>query len=125
MLALSLTMMEGKLVSWEKAEGNKLSKGESLVVVESDRDVETCYNDYLATIMVKDGIIAPTYFANSSLSSYFSITSCQNGEDCIECGSCSSGGVHAPSVKGREEGGGISLREEFCKGVEGEHGANG
>lgn len=45
MPALSSTMTEGKIVSWLKSEGDKISKGESVVVVESDKadmDVESC-----------------------------------------------------------------------------------
>lgn len=61
MPALSSTMTEGKIVSWIKSEGDKLSKGESVVVVESDKadmDVETFYDGYLAAIMVDEGGIA-------------------------------------------------------------------
>ncbi|MQL76523.1 hypothetical protein Taro_008936 [Colocasia esculenta] len=61
MPALSSTMTEGKIVSWVKAEGEKLSKGESVVVVESDKadmDVETFYDGYLAAIMVEEGGVA-------------------------------------------------------------------
>ncbi|KAF8376986.1 hypothetical protein HHK36_030358 [Tetracentron sinense] len=61
MPALSSTMTEGKIVSWVKSEGDKLSKGESVVVVESDKadmDVETFYDDYLAAIMVDEGGVA-------------------------------------------------------------------
>ncbi|XP_010912576.1 dihydrolipoyllysine-residue acetyltransferase component 5 of pyruvate dehydrogenase complex, chloroplastic [Elaeis guineensis] len=61
MPALSSTMTEGKIVSWVKAEGDKLSKGESVVVVESDKadmDVETFYDGYLAAIMVEEGAVA-------------------------------------------------------------------
>ena len=45
MPALSSTMTEGKIVSWLKTEGDKIAKGESVVVVESDKadmDVESC-----------------------------------------------------------------------------------
>lgn len=62
MPALSSTMTEGKIVSWVKSEGDKLSKGESVVVVESDKadmDVETFYDGYLASIMVEEGGVAP------------------------------------------------------------------
>lgn len=62
MPALSSTMTEGKIVSWMKSEGDKLSKGESVVVVESDKadmDVETFYDGYLAAIMVEEGGVAP------------------------------------------------------------------
>lgn len=55
-------MTEGKIVSWMKSEGDKLSKGESVVVVESDKadmDVETFYDGYLAAIMVEEGGVAP------------------------------------------------------------------
>lgn len=54
-------MTEGKIVSWMKSEGDKLSKGESVVVVESDKadmDVETFYDGYLAAIMVDEGGVA-------------------------------------------------------------------
>ncbi|CAH8383410.1 unnamed protein product [Eruca vesicaria subsp. sativa] len=62
MPALSSTMTEGKIVSWIKTEGEKLSKGESVVVVESDKadmDVETFYDGYLAAIVVGEGESAP------------------------------------------------------------------
>lgn len=62
MPALSSTMTEGKVVSWVKSEGDKLAKGESVVVVESDKadmDVETFYDGYLAAIMVEEGGVAP------------------------------------------------------------------
>lgn len=61
MPALSSTMTEGKIVSWVKSEGDKLSKGESVVVVESDKadmDVETFYDGYLAAIVVGEGEVA-------------------------------------------------------------------
>ncbi|KAE8100744.1 hypothetical protein FH972_018608 [Carpinus fangiana] len=62
MPALSSTMTEGKIVSWIKAEGDRLSKGESVVVVESDKadmDVETFYDGILAAIVVPEGESAP------------------------------------------------------------------
>ncbi|KAF6147111.1 hypothetical protein GIB67_036830 [Kingdonia uniflora] len=62
MPALSSTMTEGKIVSWIKSEGDVLSKGESVVVVESDKadmDVETFYDGILAVIVVGEGEIAP------------------------------------------------------------------
>ncbi|KAL2631489.1 hypothetical protein R1flu_016175 [Riccia fluitans] len=62
MPALSSTMTEGKIVSWVKSEGDKLNKGESVVVVESDKadmDVETFYDGYLACIVVGEGEVAP------------------------------------------------------------------
>ncbi|KAI3976210.1 hypothetical protein MKX01_019156 [Papaver californicum] len=62
MPALSSTMTEGKIVSWIKSEGDLLSKGESVVVVESDKadmDVETFYDGILAAIVVAEGEVAP------------------------------------------------------------------
>lgn len=55
-------MTEGKIVSWIKSEGDVLSKGESVVVVESDKadmDVETFYDGILAAIVVAEGETAP------------------------------------------------------------------
>jgi pyruvate dehydrogenase E2 component (dihydrolipoamide acetyltransferase) len=62
MPALSSTMTEGKIVSWEKAPGDKVEKGETVVVVESDKadmDVESFYSGYLATILIPAGEEAP------------------------------------------------------------------
>jgi pyruvate dehydrogenase E2 component (dihydrolipoamide acetyltransferase) len=62
MPALSSTMTEGKIVSWEKAPGDKIEKGETVVVVESDKadmDVESFHSGYLASILVEAGQEAP------------------------------------------------------------------
>ncbi len=62
MPALSSTMTEGKIVSWVKSAGDKVEKGETVVVVESDKadmDVESFYEGYLAIIMVAAGEVAP------------------------------------------------------------------
>ena len=62
MPALSSTMTEGKIVSWVKSPGDKVEKGETVVVVESDKadmDVESFYEGYLATIIVDAGGSAP------------------------------------------------------------------
>lgn len=62
MPALSSTMTEGKIVSWVKSPGDKIEKGETVVVVESDKadmDVESFYEGYLATIIVPAGATAP------------------------------------------------------------------
>jgi pyruvate dehydrogenase E2 component (dihydrolipoamide acetyltransferase) len=62
MPALSSTMTEGKIVSWVKAVGDKIEKGETVVIVESDKadmDVESFYEGYLATIVVPAGESAP------------------------------------------------------------------
>ncbi|NEP09273.1 MAG: 2-oxo acid dehydrogenase subunit E2 [Symploca sp. SIO2C1] len=62
MPALSSTMTEGKIVAWEKSPGDKIEKGETVVVVESDKadmDVESFYEGYLAVITVPAGESAP------------------------------------------------------------------
>ncbi len=62
MPALSSTMTEGKIVSWVKSPGDKVEKGETVVVVESDKadmDVESFYEGYLAEIIVSEGGTAP------------------------------------------------------------------
>jgi pyruvate dehydrogenase E2 component (dihydrolipoamide acetyltransferase) len=62
MPALSSTMTEGKIVSWVKSPGDKVEKGETVVVVESDKadmDVESFYEGYLAVITVPAGESAP------------------------------------------------------------------
>lgn len=62
MPALSSTMTEGKIVSWIKSPGDRVEKGETVVVVESDKadmDVESFYEGYLATIVVPAGETAP------------------------------------------------------------------
>jgi len=62
MPALSSTMTEGKIVSWVKSPGDKVEKGETVVVVESDKadmDVESFYEGYLAVIVTPAGESAP------------------------------------------------------------------
>ena len=62
MPALSSTMTEGKIVSWVKSQGDKIEKGETVVVVESDKadmDVESFYEGYLAVIVTPAGESAP------------------------------------------------------------------
>ncbi|HAE05322.1 MAG TPA: 2-oxo acid dehydrogenase subunit E2 [Richelia sp.] len=58
MPALSSTMTEGKIISWVKSPGDKVEKGETVVVVESDKadmDVESFYEGYLAHIIIPAG----------------------------------------------------------------------
>jgi pyruvate dehydrogenase E2 component (dihydrolipoamide acetyltransferase) len=62
MPALSSTMTEGKIVSWVKSPGDWVEKGETIVVVESDKadmDVESFYEGYLGGIIVPAGESAP------------------------------------------------------------------
>ncbi len=69
MPALSSTMTEGKIVSWVKSPGDKVEKGETVVVVESDKadmDVESFYEGYLATIVVAEIETAQQQAAQSS-----------------------------------------------------------
>ena len=57
MPALSSTMKEGKIVSWSKKIGDKVSVGDVLLVVESDKadmDVEAYEDGYLAVITVAE-----------------------------------------------------------------------
>lgn len=58
MPALSSTMKEGKVVSWLKAEGDPISAGEAIMVVESDKadmDVEAFDDGFLAAIITVEG----------------------------------------------------------------------
>ncbi|MDJ0535051.1 MAG: dihydrolipoamide acetyltransferase family protein [Xenococcaceae cyanobacterium MO_207.B15] len=62
MPALSSTMTEGKIVEWAKSPGDKVAKGETVVIVESDKadmDVESFNEGYLAVILVEAGQEAP------------------------------------------------------------------
>lgn len=62
MPALSSTMTEGKITTWLKSPGDKVSKGETVLVVESDKadmDVESFYDGYLGEILVPAGSSAP------------------------------------------------------------------
>lgn len=62
MPALSSTMETGKVVEWTKSPGDKVEKGETVLVVESDKadmDVESFNEGYLAVIMVEAGEEVP------------------------------------------------------------------
>ncbi|MEI6427984.1 MAG: dihydrolipoamide acetyltransferase family protein [Pseudanabaena sp. ELA607] len=62
MPALSSTMTEGKITSWAKSTGDKVEKGETVVIVESDKadmDVESFYEGYLGPILTPAGDSAP------------------------------------------------------------------
>lgn len=61
MPALSSTMTEGKVVSWLKQPGDKIEKGEAIVVVESDKadmDVEAFDSGIMGAIVVDEGGVA-------------------------------------------------------------------
>jgi pyruvate dehydrogenase E2 component (dihydrolipoamide acetyltransferase) len=62
MPALSSTMTEGKIVSWTKSPGDRVEKGDTVLVVESDKadmDVESFAEGYLAIIMSEAGSSVP------------------------------------------------------------------
>ena len=62
MPALSSTMTEGKIVEWLKQPGEKVERGESVLVVESDKadmDVESFHEGYLAVVLMPAGTSAP------------------------------------------------------------------
>ena len=62
MPALSSTMTEGKIVEWLKQPGEKVARGESVLVVESDKadmDVESFQDGYLAAVLMPAGSTAP------------------------------------------------------------------
>jgi pyruvate dehydrogenase E2 component (dihydrolipoamide acetyltransferase) len=62
MPALSSTMTEGKIVEWLKQPGERVERGESVLVVESDKadmDVEAFQEGYLAAVLMPAGGTAP------------------------------------------------------------------
>jgi pyruvate dehydrogenase E2 component (dihydrolipoamide acetyltransferase) len=62
MPALSSTMTEGKVVEWLKQPGDRVARGESVLVVESDKadmDVESFQEGFLAAVIVGAGGTAP------------------------------------------------------------------
>ena len=62
MPALYSTMTEGKIVEWLKQPGDKVERGESVLVVESDKadmDVESFNEGYLAAVLMPAGGTAP------------------------------------------------------------------
>jgi pyruvate dehydrogenase E2 component (dihydrolipoamide acetyltransferase) len=62
MPALSSTMTEGKIVEWLKQPGDRVNRGESVLVVESDKadmDVEAFQEGFLAAVLVQAGGTAP------------------------------------------------------------------
>ena len=62
MPALSSTMTEGKVVEWLKKPGDRVERGESVLVVESDKadmDVESFQEGFLAAVLIEAGGTAP------------------------------------------------------------------
>jgi pyruvate dehydrogenase E2 component (dihydrolipoyllysine-residue acetyltransferase) len=62
MPALELTQETGKLVSWRKKEGEPVSKGDTLLEVETDKavvEVEALADGFLAGVKAKEGDVIP------------------------------------------------------------------
>src|SRR5688572_19995333 len=62
MPALSPTMKEGKITKWLKKEGDKVSSGQAIAEVETDKsnlEVEAYDDGYLVAIVVKEGESTP------------------------------------------------------------------
>jgi len=62
MPALSSTMTEGKIVEWLKKPGDRVERGETVLVVESDKadmDVEAFEEGFLAAVLMEAGSTAP------------------------------------------------------------------
>jgi pyruvate dehydrogenase E2 component (dihydrolipoamide acetyltransferase) len=62
MPALSSTMTEGKIVSWAKSPGDRVEKGDTVLVVESDKadmDVESFAEGFLAILLFEAGSSVP------------------------------------------------------------------
>ena len=62
MPALSSTMTEGRIVKWLKQPGDRVERGESVLVVESDKadmDVESFNDGILANVLMPAGSMAP------------------------------------------------------------------
>ncbi|WP_008310369.1 dihydrolipoamide acetyltransferase family protein [Leptolyngbya sp. PCC 6406] len=97
MPALSSTMTEGKIVSWVKAPGDKIDKGETVVIVESDKadmDVESFYEGFLAAIVVEAGDVAPVGHAIALLAE----TEAEIEAAKAQAASVSSGAAAAPAA---------------------------
>ena len=62
MPALELTQETGKLVSWRKKEGEAVTKGETLLEVETDKavvEVEALADGFLAGVKAQEGDVIP------------------------------------------------------------------
>ena len=56
------TMTEGTIVSWEKKEGDQISKGDVFVKIESDKavlDVESEHSGTLLKVVAREGDLIP------------------------------------------------------------------
>lgn len=98
MPALSSTMTEGKIVEWTKKPGDKVEKGETVVIVESDKadmDVESFNEGYLGVILVEAGQSAPVGHAIA----YLAETEAEIAEAQKKAASGGSAATPAPAPK--------------------------
>ena len=96
MPALSSTMTEGKIVEWTKSPGERVEKGETVVIVESDKadmDVESFNEGYLAVVLVEAGSSAPV----GNAIAYLASTEAEIAE--AQKKAASAGGAAAPASK--------------------------
>lgn len=101
MPALSSTMTEGKVVQWLKSEGDAVSKGEALVVVESDKadmDVESFEDGFLGAIVVDEGGSANV----GSPIAYIAETEGEIGDAQAKGGASSNGAAPPPAAAAEE-----------------------
>ncbi len=97
MPALSSTMTEGKITSWVKSPGDKIEKGETVLIVESDKadmDVESFNEGILAAIVVQAGETAEVGSALGLLAE----TEAEVEEAKQKAAKLSGGGASAPAA---------------------------
>ncbi len=100
MPALSSTMTEGKIVAWVKAPGDKVEKGETVVIVESDKadmDVESFHEGILAAIVVDAGKTAPVGEAIALLAETESEVEAAKQQAAAKANAMGSGATAAPT----------------------------
>jgi pyruvate dehydrogenase E2 component (dihydrolipoamide acetyltransferase) len=96
MPALSSTMTEGKITSWVKSPGDRIEKGETVLIVESDKadmDVESFNEGILAAIVVQAGETADVGSALGLLAE----TEAEVEEAKQKAAALSGGGASAPA----------------------------
>ena len=94
MPALSSTMTEGKISEWLVSVGDKVSSGDMVLVVESDKadmDVETYEEGFIAKILVGEGDVAPVGAPVAIL--------CEKAEDIEAAAAQGAGGAPAAAAE--------------------------
>jgi len=94
MPALSSTMTEGKISEWLVGVGDKVSSGDMVLVVESDKadmDVETYEEGFIAKILVGEGEVAPVGAPVAIL--------CEKAEDIDAAAAQGAGGAPAAAAE--------------------------